>query len=353
MATRRELLKSVALGLGAAVCNAPSAQPAERSTYVGVETSAETGLSRAVFFAGSGERNGSINLNYRAHGFAQHGNKLVVFPRRPGNKFAIVDLANLEIKNVVTAPAERHFYGHGAFSIDGKHLLVTENDLHNLQGSIGVYDTTGSARRLGQIDLPTPGPHEIVRSVQGDRFFIALGGLQTHPDYGRTPLNLAEFRSQTVVLDFKTSDVERMGFWPGTEGVSLRHLAQDTAGRLYIGGQEISKTRKHASDALWLVDGSRVEAINLGGMLGGYVSSVASHGRVALVSSKKSGIVAKFEEGRLLDKFRCDGASAVAVSSKLLAISGFSVLQLGRLEVSPPARHEFDNHGAIIGCSAA
>ncbi|MEL6920931.1 MAG: DUF1513 domain-containing protein, partial [Pseudomonadota bacterium] len=181
MVTRRAFLERVALGLGVAACSTRHAQPAENAAYVGVETSAKTGLSKASFFTASGERKRSLTLDFRAHGFAQHADTLIVFPRRPGNTFAIVSKRTLEIAAVVTAPINRHFYGHGAFTRDGRHLLVSENNLDTLGGSIGVYALEGTPRRVHQFDLPRPGPHEIIRSHNRDTFFVALGGLETHP----------------------------------------------------------------------------------------------------------------------------------------------------------------------------
>ena len=189
METRREFLRLISGALGVGACQAALGQPAEYAVYIGVETSATTGHSTARLLAASGETLGRISLNYRAHGMASHGQQLVVFPRRPGNRFAVVDMATLQIQSVVTAPEDRHFYGHGAYSADGQWLLVTENDLASLEGRIGVYSMADGPRREGETALPGPGPHEIIRGRDGD-FFVALGGLETHPDYGRTPLNL-------------------------------------------------------------------------------------------------------------------------------------------------------------------
>lgn len=348
METRRRFLHRLALGLGVAACRSSLAQPAENAAYVGVETSAATGLSRAAFFSASGMRVAATPLDFRAHGMVQQDATLVVFPRRPGTRFALVDLDTLEIRAVVSAPTDRHFYGHGAFTADGRHLLVTENDLHTLRGGIGVYEATSTMRRLGHIDLPGPGPHEIVRAPQGERFYIALGGLETHPDYGRTPLNLSAFRSQTLILDFASRRVEEMGYWSGTEGVSLRHLAVDGQGRLVIGAQTVDMRPSAAGRVLWLVEGGRVRSLDAGERLAGYVSSVAAHGDTTVATSKTSGTVLTFNGDRLIATSRLDGASAAAIGASVSASSGFSTLSLNDHRIEVSREHEFDNHGMAL-----
>ncbi|TCP61642.1 hypothetical protein EV663_10493 [Rhodovulum bhavnagarense] len=337
------------MGLGVVCCRGALGQPAEQAVYVGVETSAESGLSRASFFSASGARLGQAPLDFRAHGMAGHGRRLAVFPRRPGDRFALVDTETLEILSIVTAPADRHFFGHGAFTRDGRYLLVTENDLETLQGGIGVYETTGAFRRIGQIALPGPGPHEIARQPDRDIFHVALGGLETHPAYGRTPLNLHDFRSQIVMLDFARGDLTPLGYWPGTEGISLRHLAMDDQRRLYIGGQIKSRDRAMGEAVLWLVEGDRVQKLDPEAALGGYVSSVAAHGGRAVVSSKETGVALCLDGPRAIGVRRMEGAGAVALGPGLSAASGFTLLDLNGRRIETLPRHEFDNHGMAVG----
>lgn len=342
---RRRLIGALATGLGVVACRAALGQPAERAVYAGIETDAR-GRSTASFFAASGARTGHVALDFRAHGLARHGGRVVVFPRRPGDRFAVIDEATLDILSVVAAPAGRHFFGHGAFTTDGATLLVTENDLDTLRGAIGLYELP-SLRRLGRVDLPGPGPHEIVRHPSRDRFFIALGGLETHPAYGRTPLNLGTFRSQILVLDLPGGALTPCGHWPGSEGVSLRHLAMDGTGRLYIGGQ-VADERRAGADAglVWLVEGDTVTALPFGPALGGYVSSVAAGPAGATLTSKETGAVLHLDGATLTGRDRLDGAGAAAHVGPDPVVSGFVDLSLGAV-----ARQgtEFDNHGLALG----
>ena len=348
MATRRAVLGRIALGLGVLACRSAPAQPAERAAYVGIETSADTGLSRARFFTASGAPDGLAALDFRAHGMARHGSRLVVFPRRPGNRFAVVDLDTLEILRSVTAPPDRHFYGHGAFTADGKHLLVTENNLHTLSGAIGVYDAGETFQRSGRIDLSGPGPHEIVRDPGRDLFHIALGGLETHPAYGRTPLNLSSFKSQILSLAFDSGEIEPLGHWPGTEGVSLRHLAIDGSGRIYVGGQLTDLERGTSDRILWSCENGNAVSLDKGHILAGYVSSVACYGEDALVTSKEANMALEVTGGQVVRSLTMDGASAAAIGPDVTSLSGFGTLRLNDANISVSSGHEFDNHGLAI-----
>jgi len=344
--SRRAFLGRLALGLGVVATQRAFGQPAERAAFVGAETSAETRLSQAVFVSASGERLGHVPLDFRAHGFASHGTRLVVFPRRPGDRFALLDRRSLEILKVVAAPPDRSFYGHGAFTRDGAHLLIAENDLETLGGAIGIYDSNGA--RVGHVALPGPGPHEIARHPSRDVFFVAVGGLETHPDYGRTPFNLHQFHSEIVVFDFERGTLDSMGIWPGTEGVSLRHLAMDHAGRLYVGGQVTDESRARGAEVLWVVDRDRVDRIETVAALGGYVSSVAASGNRALVSSKETGMALKLDGTSILRSTACIGASAVGLGPRVEAVAGFTDLNLGETRLPAAAGFEFDNHGLAV-----
>ena len=172
--TRRRFLREAAVGLGVLSCNAALGQPFEQAAYLGVETSASTNLSRVFAISSEGEIVSRIPVGFRAHGLAEANNLIAVFPRRPGNAFALIEQSTFEIRGTYVAPTNRHFFGHGAFSRDGAYLLTTENDLDSLQGVIGIYDVV-SGKRIDEINLPGAGPHEITRHPTENKFFVALG----------------------------------------------------------------------------------------------------------------------------------------------------------------------------------
>ena len=349
--TRRAVLARAALGLGLLACSRAAGQPAEAAAYAAIETAA-TGASRLRLLDAGGGPAGLVALDGRAHGMARHAATLAVFPRRPGTRFALVDLGTLAIRAVVDAPGGRHFFGHGAFAADGRTLLVTENDLATLGGAIGVYAVDpSSARRLETIPLPRPGPHDLARIPGTDRFEVALGGLETHPAYGRAALNRDAFASEVVVLDLARGDPARpdgMGLWPGAEGVSLRHLARDGRGRLVVGGQRADPARAAPGGVLWLVEDGRAVRLDPADRLGGYVSSVAARGDAALATSKETGRVLRLEGGAVAGEWRLDGASAAALGARGPIASGYVRLGLGPAAVDAAPGHEFDNHGLAL-----
>ncbi|MGR3484958.1 MAG: DUF1513 domain-containing protein [Paracoccaceae bacterium] len=346
MATRRVLLGQVAASLGVLACTRALGQPAGRAAYLGVETSAATGRSRARLYAASGEALGAVPLDLRAHGLARHEGTLAVFPRRPGNRLALIDEITLEVRATIAAPLGRHFYGHGAFTADGGHLLTTENDLDTLQGRIGVWEMRPAPARVAEIALPGPGPHDIRRIGATDRFHVALGGLMTHPDYGRTALNLAEFTSRIVTLDLGAEVARALDPLPGANGVSLRHIAADGRGRLYVGGQ---RQRPGGPGVVWLIEGGVARAVDTGDALGGYVSSVAASGDRALITSKATGAVLTLSGDRIVARARTDGASAAAMTAAGPVWSGHGLLTLPGGTARPSEGHEFDNHGLAPG----
>ncbi|MEM1234917.1 MAG: DUF1513 domain-containing protein, partial [Pseudomonadota bacterium] len=234
-----------------------------------------------------------------------------------------------------------------AVSRDGKTLLAPENDLDSLQGHLAVYDMGGPPRRLGSVALPGAGPHEIIRDMTRDIFYVALGGLETHPDYGRRPFNVQSFRSHILAYDLSRDALMDLGSWAGTEGVSLRHMAQNADGAIYVGGQVVDE-RRATGQVLWRLDGGKAQPLETGTLLSGYVSSVATLGRDALVTSKTSGQCVVLRDGQVMRATALEGASAAASVGGAPLWSGFTSLRLSGQEALAQPGHEFDNHGFAL-----
>jgi len=85
----------------------------------------------------------------RGHGFAANTKAqwLVAFARRPGNFAMAIHRRQATEPVVFHTPGDRHFYGHGAFSEDGRLLYAAENAFETGEGAIGVYDVTDGFRR--------------------------------------------------------------------------------------------------------------------------------------------------------------------------------------------------------------
>ncbi len=168
----------------------------------------------------------TIPLPARGHAAAAHPTKAqaVAFARRPGTFAIVIDCASGTVLKRLEAPEGRHFYGHGAFSADGTRFFTTENDYEAAEGVVGVWDAISFAR-LGEFSSGGIGPHDMRMLPGGDALVIANGGIETHPDSGRTKLNLPTMQPNLSYLDLSGSVLEQVEL-PGTlHKNSIRHLA--------------------------------------------------------------------------------------------------------------------------------
>ncbi|GGB39242.1 hypothetical protein GCM10011316_09100 [Roseibium aquae] len=197
-------------------------------------------------FDDSGRELARVPLPDRGHGLALSPDRqvMVAFARRPGTfALAIRPFTNASPR-LISSIQGRHFYGHGCFSGGGRFLYTVENDYENARGVLGVYDMTDeSPRRLGELDTFGTGPHDILALPDGKTLVVANGGIQTHPDRPREKLNLGTMRPSIVFLDAATGDLRaKHELTADLHQLSLRHMALDGAGRVWVGGQHQDKT---------------------------------------------------------------------------------------------------------------
>lgn len=168
----------------------------------------------------------AIPLPDRGHAAAAHPDRpeAVAFARRPGTFALVVDCASGAVTARLEAPTGRHFYGHGAFSPDGDVLFTTENDYEAGSGRIGVWDRRRGYARIGEFASGGTGPHDMKLREDG-LLVIANGGIETHPDTGRTKLNLATMRPNLAYLSLDGTPVETVELAPEFRLNSIRHLA--------------------------------------------------------------------------------------------------------------------------------
>jgi hypothetical protein len=98
--------------------------------------------SAALFNLESGDLR-AVELPGRGHDIALRpgGREWVAFARRPG-RFGVTVPTGSRQPVWFTAKPNRHFFGHGVFSADGRLLYATESDYENARGVIGVRDAT-------------------------------------------------------------------------------------------------------------------------------------------------------------------------------------------------------------------
>ncbi len=183
-----------------------------------------------------------VALPDRGHSFAvDHARqRAVVFGRQPGFFALAFDFDSDAPPQPLALPHDRHFFGHGCFSTDGRHLFATENDFDGERGVIGIYDTTpgGNWRRLGEFDSGGIGPHEVVLMPDGNTLCVANGGILTHPDYGKRELNLDTMQPSLAYLDARDGRLlERHKLPAQLHRLSIRHLALAADGHIWFGCQ--------------------------------------------------------------------------------------------------------------------
>jgi hypothetical protein len=166
------------------------------------------------------------------------GRRLVLFARRPGTFAIVLDRAGAAPDRVIEAAEGRHFEGHGQFCRDGRLLYAAENAYDDGIGVIGVYDVEKGFARTGELPCHGVGTHEILFAPDGRTLVVANGGILTHPDYPRAPLNLADMQPSLAHVDSETGDlVESVAPPAALQSLSPRHLAIDARGRAWLGCQ--------------------------------------------------------------------------------------------------------------------
>jgi hypothetical protein len=162
----------------------------------------------------------------------------VAFARQPDTFAVAFEVNGARLPQLFITPADRHFFGHGAFSADGRLLFATENDFEGERGVIGVYDVSAGFRRVGELPSGGVGPHEVLLMPQGNILAIANGGILTHPDYPRANLNLATMAPNLSYVSTETGEVVEIVALPqGLHRLSIRHLAVAFDDSLWFGCQ--------------------------------------------------------------------------------------------------------------------
>ncbi len=198
------------------------------------------GTFSVVLLAADGRVLRDIPLSARGHDIAVHSASglAVAFSRRPGT-FAVAFQTNSQRQPVVfTTPPDRHFFGHGAFSTDGRLLYATENNISDGVGVIGIYDVSAGFKKIGEYQSFGIGPHEVILLADGNTLVVANGGLDTMPDAARENLNVEDMRPSLAFVDRKSGALlQRHDLTAEARQLSIRHLAADPDGRVWFGGQ--------------------------------------------------------------------------------------------------------------------
>lgn len=223
---RRDIVKGLAAALVASVFPA-SARAQAPALYVSCRMDA-AGQASAALFSLQGEELFSTVLPARGHDATMRplSSEIAVFARRPGNWFVVIDAKKGRLVSTVLSARDRHFYGHGVFTPDGKLLYATENDTKSGNGLLGIYDASNNYRRIGEISSRGIGPHDIAFLPDGKTLVIANGGLRTSPETGREILNKDDMKPNVALVDW-TNDATLGVFELEAQyrALSIRHMA--------------------------------------------------------------------------------------------------------------------------------
>lgn len=297
-----------------------------------------------------------LALPARGHAAAAHPTRpeAVAFARRPGTFAAVINCVTGEQKAVFAAPEGRHFYGHGTFSADGRLLFTTENDYEAGRGVVGVWDTQNGYLRIAEWDSGGIGPHDIKRLPGSDILVVANGGIDTHPDTGRTKLNIATMQPNLAYITNGTV-IETAALPAEMHKNSIRHLAVGPDGQVAFGmqwqgdGPTTSLVGVHRmASSLQL---AAAAADDIRGMVG-YVGSIAysKDGNAIAVTSPKGGKLQLYSASSLTLTHSMDAHDVCGVAqhaSMFLCTTGQGSLKTFGTNEKPNhtvANLKWDNH---------
>jgi hypothetical protein len=238
-----------------------------------------------------------LPLPARGHAAAAHPIRpeAVAFARRPGTFAVVIDCITGEQTATLTCPEGRHFYGHGAFSANGALLFTTENDYEAGQGRIGVWDSRNGYKRIDEFASGGIGPHDIKRLPNTHTLVVANGGIDTHPESGRTKLNIPTMKANLSYIEHDKI-VETASLPSEIHKNSIRHLSVKQDGEVAFGMQWqgdgpvsalVGTHSRGAEISLMKATPDQVRQMN------GYIGSIAysTDGKAIAVTSPRGGML--------------------------------------------------------------
>jgi hypothetical protein len=119
----------------------------------------------------------TVDMAFFGHGLALHPKepgRAVMFEKK-GKGACELDLRAGRVVRPIHTEERRAFYGHGAFSRDGRLLYATENDLDTRDGLIAVRDGV-TFQELGRFPTYGKSPHDCHLVDEGRTLAITNGG---------------------------------------------------------------------------------------------------------------------------------------------------------------------------------
>ena len=154
---------------------------ADRTVIVGAFQTMDVASQKRVYSLSLVDSSGSlvrsIPLEFHGHGLAldpRSSARAVLFQKKGPGACELDLVSGRATRPIETVPA-RHFYGHGAFSADGKSLFATETVLATKAGLIVVRDASTLAI-VGELPSFGAAPHDCQLVDDGRLLAVTNGG---------------------------------------------------------------------------------------------------------------------------------------------------------------------------------
>ncbi|MEM1005991.1 MAG: DUF1513 domain-containing protein [Pseudomonadota bacterium] len=307
----------------------------------------------------------ALPLPARGHAAAAHPLKAqaVAFARRPGSFAVVIDCASGRVLARLQSPQGRHFYGHGAFAANGARFYATENDYEAGEGRISVWDAD-SFERLGEFPSGGVGPHDMRLMPDGRTLVVANGGIETHPETGRTKLNIPVMQPNLSYIDLNGTVLEQMELPAALHKNSIRHLSVRADGLVGFAMQWQGESTQYPALLGLHARGERPRLLaapeDLQSTLQGYAGSVAfaSDGTMIAITCPRGNALHQFNvaSGAFTDQFGLkDVCGLGAGDAGLIFTTGtgaFGAINGPRATVVARPDCLWDNHLIPIGSRA-
>ncbi len=184
----------------------------------------ESGAKRywlSVVDLDAGARIAEIPTGFFPHGIAAHPLQphVVMAFEKHGKGCCQIDLRARRVTATVQTVDANEFYGHGAYSSDGRHFFCTETAVADGYRGLLVVRDSRSFAALGE--LPTGGkePHDCVLINGGETLVVTNGG--GHIDNGGLPsVTYVDVGTRSVLrtLRFTDAGINAGHVWVGSKG---------------------------------------------------------------------------------------------------------------------------------------
>lgn len=236
--TRRSLVQSLALASAASmVPHVCASNPVVGPVKFISAANVVGGGHCALGIDSGGNEVFRIATSFRGHEIvvSPDGRFAVMIGRRPGNQAIMIRLQYPFNATAFHSQPGRHFYGHGVFSGDGEYLYTTENDFAAAVGVI-VRRRTENLMVESEFSSGGIGPHQLAWLSDQQTLVVANGGVVTHPNNPRNPLNSKDMRPSLSFVDSQTE--KTVAIYPGNEPQSsIRHISVTDDDDVLVGMQ--------------------------------------------------------------------------------------------------------------------